>query len=151
MTIAIGADHAGFELKEKLKLHLTANGIEVDDRGTRSLESVDYPDFARAVGEEVAARQADFGLLVCGSGDRRPASRGVTPDDGENVARAGLAFASRFGLFTAYFTVSDYLFYAVQDYVPGFDTDRLPRNGSRTPASTVDRHRGYPAQHQPRG
>lgn len=68
MKIAIGADHAGFELKEKLKQHLMSNGVEVDDRGTRSLESVDYPDFARAVGEDVAARQADFGLLVCGSG-----------------------------------------------------------------------------------
>jgi ribose 5-phosphate isomerase B len=68
MKIAIGADHAGFELKEKLRQHLAANGVEVDDRGTGSLDSVDYPDFARAVGEEVAARRATFGLLVCGSG-----------------------------------------------------------------------------------
>ncbi|HZU23446.1 MAG TPA: ribose 5-phosphate isomerase B [Terriglobales bacterium] len=68
MKIAIGADHAGFELKEKLKQHLAAKGASVTDCGTRSAESVDYPDFARAVGEEVAGRQADFGVLVCGSG-----------------------------------------------------------------------------------
>jgi ribose 5-phosphate isomerase B len=68
MKIAIGADHAGFELKEKIKLHLASAGIEVQDEGTRSTESVDYPDFARKVGEDVAGKQADYGLLVCGSG-----------------------------------------------------------------------------------
>lgn len=68
MKIAIGADHAGFELKEKIKQRLVQQGIEVRDQGTVSNESVDYPDFARKVGEEVAARQVDFGVLVCGSG-----------------------------------------------------------------------------------
>ncbi len=68
MRIAIGADHAGFELKEKIKQRLLQQGIEVRDEGTVSNESVDYPDFARKVGEEVAARQVDYGVLVCGSG-----------------------------------------------------------------------------------
>ncbi len=68
MKIAIGADHAGFELKEKIKQRLLQQGIEVRDQGTVSNESVDYPDFARKVGEEVAARQVDYGVLVCGSG-----------------------------------------------------------------------------------
>ncbi|HVP41865.1 MAG TPA: ribose 5-phosphate isomerase B [Terriglobales bacterium] len=68
MRIAIGADHAGFELKEKIKQRLAQQGIEVRDQGTVSIESVDYPDFARKVGEEVAAKQVDFGVLVCGSG-----------------------------------------------------------------------------------
>jgi ribose 5-phosphate isomerase B len=68
MKIALGADHAGFELKENLKRLLTDQGIQVDDRGAHSTESVDYPDFARAVGEEVAGRQVDFGILVCGTG-----------------------------------------------------------------------------------
>jgi ribose 5-phosphate isomerase B len=68
MKIALGADHAGFELKEKIKQHLTQNGFEVDDRGTNSTDSVDYPDFARAVGEEVAEQHAHRGVLVCGSG-----------------------------------------------------------------------------------
>jgi ribose 5-phosphate isomerase B len=68
MKIALGADHAGFELKEKIKQRLTQQGIEVRDEGTLSNESVDYPDFARKVGEEVAGRQVDYGVLVCGSG-----------------------------------------------------------------------------------
>jgi len=68
MKIALGADHAGFELKEKVKQHLESNGFEVQDEGTRSTDSVDYPDFARAVGEDVVARRADRGILVCGSG-----------------------------------------------------------------------------------
>jgi len=68
MKIALGADHAGFELKEKIKQKLTAQGITVDDRGTNSTASCDYPDFARAVAEEVAAKGADLGILVCSTG-----------------------------------------------------------------------------------
>ncbi len=68
MKIALGADHAGFELKEKIKQKLAAEGITVDDRGTTSTASVDYPDYARAVGEEVAAHGADLGILVCSTG-----------------------------------------------------------------------------------
>jgi ribose 5-phosphate isomerase B len=68
MKIALGADHAGFELKEKVKGYLQRKGIMVDDRGTTSPESVDYPDYARLVGEDVINKRADFGILVCGSG-----------------------------------------------------------------------------------
>jgi ribose 5-phosphate isomerase B len=68
MKIALGADHAGFSLKQKIKQHLLERGIKVDDLGTHSAESVDYPDFARRVGEEVVARQADYGILCCGTG-----------------------------------------------------------------------------------
>jgi ribose 5-phosphate isomerase B len=68
MKIAIGADHAGFELKEKIKQQLQRQGLVVDDQGTISNESVDYPDFARKVGEEVAGGRAELGILVCGSG-----------------------------------------------------------------------------------
>jgi ribose 5-phosphate isomerase B len=68
MRIAIGADHAGFELKQKVRDHLAQKGYEVQDEGTASTESVDYPDFARTVGEDVAAHRADRGILVCGSG-----------------------------------------------------------------------------------
>ena len=68
MKISLGADHAGFELKEQIKQRLVEQGVAVHDRGTLSNESVDYPDFAREVGEEVAAHQADLGILVCGSG-----------------------------------------------------------------------------------
>jgi ribose 5-phosphate isomerase B len=68
MKIALGADHAGYELKDKIRRKLEAEHYEVTDEGTMSSESVDYPDFARKVGEDVAARRADLGILVCGSG-----------------------------------------------------------------------------------
>jgi ribose 5-phosphate isomerase B len=68
MKIALGADHAGFDLKEKIKQHLVGRGISVEDMGTHSTESVDYPDYARAVGEEVVAGRSDCGILVCGTG-----------------------------------------------------------------------------------
>lgn len=68
MKIAIAADHAGFEEKEKVKRALDAIGVEYTDMGTNSAESVDYPDYARKVGEAVAAGEFDKGILVCGSG-----------------------------------------------------------------------------------
>ncbi len=66
--IALAEDHAGFEEKEKLKSTLTELGIEFEDMGTTSKESVDYPDFAFKVGKAVANGEAEQGLLVCGSG-----------------------------------------------------------------------------------
>jgi ribose 5-phosphate isomerase B len=68
MKIALGADHAGYELKDKIKLHLQQQGIEVRDEGTSSPESVDYPDYARSVAHDVSEQRADLGILVCGSG-----------------------------------------------------------------------------------
>jgi ribose 5-phosphate isomerase B len=68
MKIAIGADHAGFELKEKLKQKLVRDGYEVADFGTESTESTDYPDYAQRVAREVGAGRADRGVLVCGTG-----------------------------------------------------------------------------------
>jgi ribose 5-phosphate isomerase B len=66
--IALGADHAGFPLKEELKGWLVAQGHRVVDLGTSSPDSVDYPDYAAAVGEAVRTGQAERGLLVCGTG-----------------------------------------------------------------------------------
>jgi ribose 5-phosphate isomerase B len=68
MKIAIASDHAGFEEKERLKPLLDEMGIQYEDLGTVSEESVDYPDYARKVGEEVARGKVEQGLLVCGSG-----------------------------------------------------------------------------------
>jgi ribose 5-phosphate isomerase B len=68
MKVAIGADHAGFELKEKIRRLLADQGIAVIDEGTHSVDSVDYPDYARRVGESVARNDAQRGILVCGSG-----------------------------------------------------------------------------------
>lgn len=68
MKIAIASDHAGYVEKEQLKPLLDELGVQYEDLGTVSTESVDYPDYARKVGEEVAQGNVDQGLLVCGSG-----------------------------------------------------------------------------------
>jgi ribose 5-phosphate isomerase B len=68
MRIRIGSDHAGFELKELVKAHLSAEGHDVIDVGPFSDESVDYPVYAAAVAAGVTAGDADFGVLVCGTG-----------------------------------------------------------------------------------
>lgn len=69
MRVALGSDHAGYEQKERIKAHLAEKGLDVSDVGTDSAEeSVDYPDFAFRVGEAVAGGDAEFGILVCGTG-----------------------------------------------------------------------------------
>jgi ribose 5-phosphate isomerase B len=66
--VIIGADHAGFELKERLKKTLARKGIPCQDVGTDSRESVDYPDYAHKVAESVASGRVPRGVLVCGTG-----------------------------------------------------------------------------------
>jgi len=68
MRIAMGADHAGFPLKEDLKAYLTSEGYEVLDVGTDSTEPVDYPGFCAAAARAVAAGEADRGIVLGGSG-----------------------------------------------------------------------------------
>lgn len=69
MKLAIGADHAGFELKETLKGELTKMGHEVEDLGAYQYDALDdYPDSAEAVAVHVAAGKAERGLVICGSG-----------------------------------------------------------------------------------
>jgi ribose 5-phosphate isomerase B len=68
MRIAVGADHAGFELKRDLAGHLAQQGHDVTDLGTHSTAAVDYPDTAEAVATFLRNGQADRGILVCGSG-----------------------------------------------------------------------------------
>ncbi|MBO4698769.1 ribose 5-phosphate isomerase B [bacterium] len=68
MIISAGADHGGFELKDKLAGFLRQKGVTVIDNGTNSPDSVDYPDYAKAVARDILEKRADFGLLVCGSG-----------------------------------------------------------------------------------
>ena len=68
MKISIASDHAGFELKEKIKKYLLELGHEYEDFGTNSNESVDYPDFALKVAGSVAKKECDRGILICGSG-----------------------------------------------------------------------------------
>jgi ribose 5-phosphate isomerase B len=68
MKIAIGADHAGFPLKEEIRGYLERLGHEVIDLGAYNTEPSDYPDFAEAVGRTLMAGRAERGILVCGSG-----------------------------------------------------------------------------------
>jgi ribose 5-phosphate isomerase B len=68
MKIAIAADHAGFALKEKLRLKLANEGHEVVDFGTVSTESCDYPDFAQQVARDVGEGRSERGILVCSTG-----------------------------------------------------------------------------------
>jgi len=67
-AMALGSDHAGFELKQAIKDLLTAQGLSVQDFGTFSLDSCDYPDYARKVAEAVSQGLCHRGILVCGSG-----------------------------------------------------------------------------------
>jgi ribose 5-phosphate isomerase B len=91
MRIAIGADHAGFVLKEYLRRELERRGHEVADDGTHTAESCDYPDYAASVAHDVAAGRAEFGILVCSTGvgmsiaankvDGIRAALGTTPEE----------------------------------------------------------------------
>ncbi|WP_300330128.1 ribose 5-phosphate isomerase B [Fusobacterium sp.] len=68
MKIAVGCDHGGFELKEKVKAHLEGKGYEVLDLGCYSTESVNYPVYGKAVGRAVANKEVDYGIVICGTG-----------------------------------------------------------------------------------
>jgi ribose 5-phosphate isomerase B len=97
MRIRIGSDHAGFELKELVKTHLLKRGHDVVDAGPSSAESVDYPVYAERVAKAVASGQADFGVLVCGTGlgmgiaaNKVPGIRAVQISDPEFARMARL-------------------------------------------------------------
>jgi len=68
VKIAIGSDHAGFELKQIIVEHLSSRNVDFVDCGTKNLDSVDYPDFAKRVADEVSNEDLVMGILVCGSG-----------------------------------------------------------------------------------
>jgi ribose 5-phosphate isomerase B len=69
MKIILGNDHAGYDLKEQLKKTLREEGHEIEDVGTYSNDSVDYPDFAHKVAEKIVATEGEIGILICGSGN----------------------------------------------------------------------------------
>ncbi len=68
MRLVLGADHAGYEMKQELAEYLRGLGHEVVDVGTNSTVAVDYPDYAQAVGDAVLDGRAERGVLICGSG-----------------------------------------------------------------------------------
>ena len=88
MRIVVGADHAGFELKENIAAYLRELGHQVTDVGTNSTAAVDYPDFAEAVGKAVLDGGAERGVLICGSGVGASVSANKLPG-----IRAGLCHA----------------------------------------------------------
>ncbi|WP_274474975.1 ribose 5-phosphate isomerase B [Mangrovimonas aestuarii] len=69
MTISIGNDHAGTEYKFEVIKHLESKGFTVNNYGTDSNDSVDYPDFVHPVAADVENKKADFGIIICGSGN----------------------------------------------------------------------------------
>lgn len=69
MKIAIGSDHAGFELKQQLIPYLEGKGLEMTDHGCYTQERVDYPDFAHTVAKSVLKKEVVYGILMCGSGN----------------------------------------------------------------------------------
>jgi len=69
MKIAIGCDHAGYVYKDAIKVFLHENNIETIDFGTDSPDSVDYPDFVHPVSSSVESKEADLGIIMCGSGN----------------------------------------------------------------------------------
>ena len=87
VIMALGADHAGYELKESLRQHLEQRGLKVLDFGTTSMDSADYPDFAQAVAHHVADQKSDLGLLVCATGLGMSIAANKVPG-----ARAALVF-----------------------------------------------------------
>jgi len=68
MRVVLGSDHAGYSMKQSLSAYVRTLGCEALDVGTNSVSPVDYPDFAEALGMAIRDRQADRGILICGSG-----------------------------------------------------------------------------------
>ncbi len=94
-TIAIAADHAGYELKSALKQRLIEQGFDVVDLGTDDTESVDYPDFAGVLADAITAGRSARGVLLCGSGigmsiaaNRFPGVRAALVHDEESARLA---------------------------------------------------------------
>lgn len=87
MKIAIASDHAGYNYKQEIIKHLENKGIEVLDEGTHSLDSCDYPIFAHAAAKKVALGEAQYGILVCSSGEGI-----MIAANKEKGIRAGLAY-----------------------------------------------------------
>ncbi len=87
MKISLGADHAGYKCKEKIIDYLLKRGIEVIDRGTNGLKSVDYPDYIHLVANDVEQCRADLGIVSCGSGNGAAMTANKHP-----LVRAALAW-----------------------------------------------------------
>jgi ribose 5-phosphate isomerase B len=88
MDISIGNDHAGVDLKEAIVSHLEQQGHNTQNHGTNSEDSVDYADFVHPVAQDVENKNADFGIIICGSGN----GAAMTANKHENI-RAALCWS----------------------------------------------------------
>lgn len=93
MRIALGSDHGGFLLKSEIKKHLEEKGIEFEDMGCFSTESVDYPDIGQAVGEAIVRGEFDKGIICCGTGIGISISANKVP--GIRAALCGDCFSAK--------------------------------------------------------
>ena len=127
MKVAVGSDHAGFKMKEKVKEILQKRGVEVVDFGTDSEESVDYPDFGLRVARAVAGGEVDYGIAVCwtGNGMNMAANkvRGV---------RAGMALNPDMALLTRSHNNANVMTLASK-YVPADQLEEIIGNFLETP------------------
>ena len=134
MKIAIGADHAGFELKQRLVEHLKGLGHQVQDFGSNSTEPSDYPKFALPVAESVAQKQNDRGILICGNGIGMSIVANKVPG-----VRAALTMTEKMAKDTRQHNDSNVLVLAGRD-LPEADNLKIAEVWLATPFSNVDRH-----------
>ncbi len=134
MKIAIGADHAGFELKQTLVNHLNDLGHQVQDMGTTSTESCDYPIFSEKVAKLVGSKQVDRGIVVCGNGIGMAIVANKVPG-----VRCALVFTEKMARDTRDHNDSNMLSLAGRD-LPVQTNVQLADIWLSTPFSNVDRH-----------
>ena len=135
MKIAVAADHAGYELKETIAEQLRAAGHEVVDLGTDSVESVDYPDFAAALGRAVLDGRAERGILICGSG----AGASIAANKLKGVRATGAHDA-----YTAHHSVEHGIFDLLMKRI------RSPQSSQRCAERSALGHRRLCPSHRPR-
>lgn len=134
MKIAIGADHAGFDLKQALVKHLGEKGYQVEDMGAPTAEASDYPIYAEKVAEAVASHKADRGIVVCGNGIGMSIVANKVPG-----VRAALVFTEKMAEQTRSHNDSNVLSLAGRD-LPVETNLKLTDIWLNTPFSNVDRH-----------
>lgn len=127
MRLSIGSDHAGFELKEKVKAILTALGHDVTDCGAYSTKSVDYPDFGLKVARAVASGESDRGVAVCMTGNGMT----IAANKVKGV-RAGLALNSEMAFFTRSHNDANVLTLS-QKYTPEAELEAILKAFLETP------------------
>jgi len=134
MKIAIGADHAGFELKQRLVEHLKGQGHQVQDFGSNSPEPSDYPKFAFPVAESVAQKQNDRGILICGNGIGMSIVANKVPG-----VRAALTMTEKMAKDTREHNDSNVLVLAGRD-LPDENNLKITDIWLSTPFSNAERH-----------